>query len=192
MPAMTDPLILSVIAVVFILAFGSMAVDARRTMHAVREIELQEAINLLRLHCESLEALDDEATPLGLLEFALELNQTLHDLPSRPLAIAAAKRQRARNQKMPSEAEQQHADRIFEEYKALLKVRPDLATAFIRCLVSGVLSFEIRWPECAIMLDRHLSRIVASPVDEARRCIEVAQGRRKGFSTPVPFNAAVA
>lgn len=190
MPTTASSLLLGGVAIIVTLSAGFSALMSRHALHARRERELREAIDLLRLHYDAMGRMDDEATPEGILEFALKLSRMLHDPKVRESTIRVL-REGFDPVEDPSPDLVKGTDIVYEEYQRLLKIRPDLATAFIQSIVSGILAFEKRWPECAGILSSHVTRVVASPVEEAQRIVRAADRATESWTrTPIEAVAA--
>jgi len=190
MPTTASSLLLGGVAIIAMLSAGFSALMSRHALHAKREREMREAIDLLRLHYDAMGRMDDEATPEGILEFALKLSRMLHDPTVRESTIRVL-REGIDSADDHSPDVIKGTDIVYEEYKILLRMRPDLATAFIQSIVSGILAFEKRWPECAGILSSHVTRVVASPVEEAQRIVRAAD-RATGLWSVPPIDAVAA
>ncbi|UYW34480.1 hypothetical protein [Methylorubrum extorquens] len=189
MPTITDPTILSSLMLTISLGTGFLALDARRDRHRAREVELQEAISLLKLHCDTLERLDDDDMPDDLLGLVVDLNIVLHDPDACRQTRALILDEDARAESRERNSTGVSADVEIEAFRELMGRRSDLAIAFMQCLVSGLLAFEKRWPECAGKIAPGLPRIIVSPVEEAHRVVQAAE-RFRSWSTPVTAAAA--
>jgi hypothetical protein len=175
------------------LSFGLGMANSRGVVHRRREEELCEAVDLLRVHIEAMERLDDDETPTSLLDFAVELGDLLHD-PDNHESVMLAIRMRREHLRSPVPTPPHISDEVDEihaDYQWALKARPDIATAFIQCIFTGILSFERRWPECAGHFGRHLTNLVTSPVAEAQRIVRQAKESRPVNSMP-PIGAVPA
>nr|WP_066733832.1 hypothetical protein [Bradyrhizobium sp. CCH5-A9] len=171
-----DPL--AALIVVVMLGLGGALVEARAFKARQREADLREAISLLDIHYQSLVELDDEDTPISVLELALDWNRIIHD-PSSPSIIAehaeVLSNSGRRNGRRPR-------TETSEAIVLLTQRRPDLAEAFVRATLSGIEAFLLRYPKCRPALGHLLLDLAAAPAEETMRVVRLAS-QAKGSGT---------
>lgn len=161
------------LVVLVMLGLGGALVEARSYRARRREADLREAIALLQMHYDALDALDDDETPTPMLELALDWNRIIHD-PGSPALIAANREMladTARPKHRPKTA-------LSEAMEGLHQKRPDLVEAFIRSMLSGIEAFILRHPDCRPALNHLLLDLASAPAEESMRVVKLA-GRKE-------------
>ena len=181
-PAINQSLGLSGFTVVSMVVLTGGFSSARREMHRAQETRLKEAVSFLRAHCDMLEKLEDDAMPEGLLRLALDVSHLCLDPDaSAKFRDVITSGEYKRPQRSESE---KHID--DDEFLTLAKARPDLAAALVGSLVTGLIAFEKRWPECAGVFGQELLTLVTAPIEEARRVVDTARGMKFDWREIMP------
>ncbi len=151
-----------------------------------REAELRRAISYLDRHIASLEKLDDDATPSYILEMALIVHRFVTD-PDIPDVV----RQWIKEDDLDTKIDESHDIAWDQILAAVRKKRPDLAVAFIDCIVSGTLSFVHRWPSCAKAFPMLVADIATHPSQEIEKMDHIRKIKQKNHSELNPPNSSV-
>ncbi|MCJ2136090.1 hypothetical protein MKK69_18890 [Methylobacterium sp. J-026] len=191
MPENVSTTLLFVLMIIVAAIAAAMAAIRQQETHARREAEMREAVDLLAVHAQSLAALDDDAVPPTIAAFALSVSDLLHDADDRLATLIAARIRRTQHERGTARRPEPDAESmaLMAEFNTLLDERPDLATAYVKSIVAGILSFERRYPECAGAFGFDLAKLIASPVDEAEFVVRQAKTLRDAWP-PAPALAA--
>jgi hypothetical protein len=128
-----------------------------------REQSLKSAQMMLTKCYEALAVLDDDETPVEVLDIAVRFAKLIQD-PATPKAIAYLL------SKNPDAFRSDKKNSVNRDY--INEMRPELQEAFAISTVAGMAAFLGRWPECRGAFERLLVEFAASPVREAEQVLE--------------------
>jgi|GEM_PF-6020029 len=149
-------------------AYAHGLLDRRLRAAAMRIRELKSARLMLDRYHKALSVLDDEETPVEILDIAVRFAKLIQN-PLTPKAIAYILSVN------PDAFRIKENESHKEKWAAIAKkTRPDLLEASAASSVAGMAAFVRRWPECRGAFDDILVDFAASPVREAANVLDVA------------------
>jgi hypothetical protein len=161
---------------------GESLAQVKRRYERVQALE--RANKLLDEHFDALSALDNDSTPVEVLELAISFSQLLQD-PRTPDAITYALKQ---------DVGVFDLDRI-DPTKPQVEIPEHtpqyIVHAFNVAILSVLLAFTLRWPECERAFSDLFLKIAAAPVKQAARVVQITT-KASAYMNAVPTAAMAA